>query len=307
MRSTLLGACKVASLSICMSKDPVPETPSQPHASLVLDQRDANEQLLLAALRAHDAAEEAHSSRIFAQGESQALRRQADELLATAAFRERLLGIIGHDLRNPLNTMVVAAQLLESKGDLKAQDVWLATRIVESGRRMERMIDQLANFTRARLGGGFMLDCRPCDLAGICRDVIEELKLTTGVEITLTTVGALDGNWDADRLAEVFSNLIGNATGHAAPGTAVRVTLRAEEPGVVADVSNEGLTIPLDALGVIFSAFARGQASARAESGHLGLGLYISREMALAHGGELEVQSADGSTTFSLRLPKSSR
>ncbi|MET0794370.1 MAG: HAMP domain-containing sensor histidine kinase [Polyangiaceae bacterium] len=287
-----------------MSKAPVPETPSQPHASVLLDQREANEQLLLAALRARDEAEEAQSSRIVAQSESHALRLETAELQATAGFRERLLGIIGHDLRNPLNTIVLAAQLLENKGHLEGQDLWLAQRIVQSGRRMERMIDQLANFTRARLGGGFEFELKVCDLGRVCGDVVEELRLSSGVEIVLTTAGALGGVWDPDRLAEVFSNLIGNATNHAAPGTAVRVDLRAADFAIVAEVRNEGLCIPPEAIDTIFSAFARGRVEAHAESGHLGLGLYISREIALAHGGTLEVESSNGSTTFCLRLPR---
>lgn len=287
-----------------MSKDPVRETPSRPHASLLLDQRDANEQLVLAALRARDEAEEAQSSRIVAQSESHALRLEAVELQATAEFRERLLGIIGHDLRNPLNTIVLAAELLERKSQVPAQDFWLVQRILQSGRRMERMIDQLANFARVRLGGGFKLELTRCDVGRICRDVAEELRLSSGVEIVVATTNALEGTWDPDRLAAVFSNLIGNATNYATPGTAVRVDLRAEPFGVVADVRNQGRCIPREAVDTIFSAFARGQSESNAESGHLGLGLYISREIALAHGGTLEVESSNGSTTFSLWLPK---
>lgn len=285
------------------SKDHIPETPSQSHASLVLDQREANEQLLLAALRAHEDAEEAHSSRIVAEDESDVLRVKAAELVATAEFRERLLGIIGHDVRNPLNTMVVAAQLLENGKRLHEQDAWLANRIVESGLRIGRMIDQLANFTRARLGGGFHLDLALCDLGHICRDVVEELRLSSGAQILLTCSGVLQGTWDADRLAEVLSNLIGNATGHATPGSSIQVNAREEGAGVVVDVHNEGACIPPKLLKTVFSAFARAQSDSRRDSGHLGLGLYISREIAVSHRGTLEVESSNGSTTFSLRLP----
>lgn len=288
------------------SKDSLQETVSQPHASLVLEQREANEQLLLAALRAQEDAEDAHSGRIEAEDESDLLRVKTAELAATGELRERLLGIIGHDLRNPLSAMVMAARLLE-EALLPAQANWLAARILASGLRMQRMIDQLANFTRARLGGGFRLNLTLCDLAPICKNVVEELRLSSGTPIILTTDGPLEGRWDADRIAEVLSNLVGNATGHASPGTTVLISARGDDRGVVVDVCNEGAAIPPGNLEKIFSAFGRGHSDVVREDSHLGLGLYISREIALAHGGTLEVESSAERTEFSLRLPRLSR
>jgi signal transduction histidine kinase len=286
------------------SNDPFPEIPSQPHASVLRDQLEANERLVLAALRAQEEAEDARSGRILAEDESDGLRVTAAELVATAEFRERLLGIIGHDLRNPLNTIVVAAQLLAEGGGLQKRDVGLASRIVDSGRRMGRMIDQLANFTRARLGGGFELDLAQCDLAAICRNVVEESRLSSGAQISFDTVGDLVGRWDADRLAEVLSNLIGNAADHAASGTPVLVRAHDEGSWIVTQIQNEGVCIPPELVPTIFDAFRRARKDARRDSGHLGLGLYISREIALSHGGSLAVKSANGETTFSLRLPR---
>jgi signal transduction histidine kinase len=286
------------------SNDHFPETPSQPHASVLLDQLEANEQLLLAALRAQEDAEDAHSGRIMAEDENDGLRTTAAQLVATAEFRERLLGIIGHDLRNPLNTIVVAAQLLAGGGKLQKQDEWLASRIVDSGRRMGRMIDQLANFTRARLGGGFDLDLALCDLATICRNVVEESRLSSGAQISFVTTGDLVGRWDADRLAEMLSNLIGNAADHAASGTPVLVRAHDDGSWIVAEIENEGACIPPELIPTIFEAFRRARKDARRDSGHLGLGLFISREIAISHGGSLDLKSADGKTTFSLRLPR---
>jgi signal transduction histidine kinase len=272
---------------------------------VLLDQRDANEQLLLAALRAQADAEDAHSGRIVAEDESDLLRMKAAELAVTAEFRERLLGIIGHDLRNPLNAMVVAAKLLIERNSFQERDAWLANRIVNSGQRMCRMIDQLANFTRVRLGGGFELDLTLCDLSHICRSVVEELQLSSGIEIQFSAVDdPIEGRWDADLLAEVLSNVIGNATDHATLGTPVLVRLRAEGLWVVVDIQNEGACIPPELLATLFDAFRRAQTDDRRETGHLGLGLYISREIALSHGGSLGVKSADGKTKFSLRLPR---
>jgi len=273
---------------------------------LLLDQREANEHLLLAALRAQEDAEDAHSGRIIAEDESDLLRSKAAELAATADLRERLLGIVGHDLRNPLNAMLMAAQLLE-EARLPAQANWLAAHIMASGLRMQRMIDQLANFTRARLGGGFRLQFVLCDLGPICKHIVDELRLTSGTPIELITNGSLEGRWDADRIAEVLSNLVGNATGHASPGTTVRVSARGDDAGVVVDVRNEGEAIPPENLQKIFSAFGRGHSDVVREGSHLGLRLYISREIALAHGGTLDVASSAANTTFSLRLPRLSR
>ena len=288
------------------SKDSFQETASNPHAGLMIEQREANEQLLLAALRAQEDAEDAHSGRIVAEDESDLLRVKTAELAAAGELRERLLGIIGHDLRNPLTAMVMAARLLE-EALLPAQANWLAARILASGLRMQRMIDQLANFTRARIGGGFRLDLTLCDLARICQTVVEELQLSSGAPIQLTTNGPLEGRWDADRIAEVLSNLVGNAAGHASPGSTVLVEARGNDSSVVVHVRNEGEAIPRENLEKIFSAFGRGHSDVVREDGHLGLGLYIGREIAQAHGGTLEVESSAEGTTFSLRLPRLSR
>ncbi|HEX7453543.1 MAG TPA: HAMP domain-containing sensor histidine kinase [Polyangiaceae bacterium] len=277
--------------------DHFPESPSQPRASVLRDQLEANEQLVLAALRAQEDAEAARSGRVTAESES-------DQLRAAAQFRERLLGIIGHDLRNPLNSIVVAAQLLAEGNNLPGRGAWLASRIIESGQRMGRMIDQLANFTRARSGGGFELELVPCDLAHICRDVIDELQLGSPRQIRLAIEGNVCGTWDRDRIAEVLSNLMSNALDHAATSTAVLVRAREDNGWVVAEVENEGASIAPDLVDSIFNAFRRTRADVQREAGHLGLGLYISREIALAHGGSLEVESATGRTTFTLRVPR---
>jgi signal transduction histidine kinase len=281
------------------SKDQFLGTPSQSHAALLVEQREANEKLLLAVLQAQEDAEDAHSGRIVAEDESDVLRAKAAELLAAAELRERSLGIIGHDLREPLNAMLVAAQLLGQE-PLSAQAAWLAKRIIHSGRRIEHMIDQLANFTRARHGGGLKLDLALCDLAEICRNVVEELQLGSGTKVRLTATGGLEGRWDPDQLTTLLSNLIGNATAHALPGTTVLVDARAEASGVAVEVRNKRVAI---AAGQLFSAFAGG-AERSEEMAHLGLGLYTSREIALAHGGTLAVESSAEGTTFSLHLPR---
>jgi len=222
-----------------------------------------------------------------------------------AEFRERFIGIIGHDLRNPLNTVIMAAGCQLARGDLGDDDTRFARRIVASGHRMSRMIGQLVEFTRARLGGGFDLTLAQTDIGDLCHDVVEELRIGASAEIRQTAEGVLGGTWDTDRLAEALSNITGNAVEHAAPGTPVLVHARGEPDAVVIEITNEGACIPPELLPVIFKAFLRAAVNAHpGKSGHLGLGLYIACEVARAHGGTLDVRSSGGTTTFTMRLPR---
>lgn len=238
--------------------------------------REANERLVLSGILAHEAAD----------------------------LRERLIGILGHDLRGPLGTMVMSGEHMLERGELDPTDARMAKRVVSSGHRMARMITQILDFTRARLGGGFELRLAPSDLGAVCHDVAEELRIERSVEIQQTVAGDLAGTWDADRLAEVISNLAGNAVDHAAPGSTVVIDARAERGDVVAEVTNEGACIPAELIASLFEPFRRAEPDAAATNGHLGLGLYISCEIVRAHGGALRVRSSDGSTTFTMRLPR---
>jgi len=122
----------------------------------------------------------------------------------------------------------------------------------------------------------------------------------------VTTDGDLTGIWDADRLAEVISNIAGNAVDHAAPGTPVLIHCSTRGDVVRAEITNRGVCISPEVLPLIFNAFRRGQVSEKANSGHLGLGLYIASQIAHSHGGTLMARSSDGSTTFTLSLPRGS-
>jgi len=288
------------------SKDYSPETTSQPPSSLLLDQCEANEQLLLAALRAQDEAEDAHSGRIVAEDESDLLRAKAAELTAKREHRERELAMLAHELRTPLAAMLTDARLLE-EASLPARANSLAARIVASGRRMQRMIDQLADFTRAALDDRFGRERALNDLDAICENVVEEVRLASGAQIKLTSSGPLAGSWDADSITEVLVNLVGNATECASPQTTVFVDARGDDKGVVVDIRYEGPAIPPETLEKLFSPSGGSHSEAGREGGDLGVGLHICREIALAHDGKLEVQSSAASTTFSLYLPRLSR
>jgi signal transduction histidine kinase len=164
---------------------------------------------------------------------------------------------------------------------------------------MTRMISQLLDLTRARLGGGFPLEPKPTDLGEVCRNVVEEFEAPIQLEVE----GDVTGTWDPDRLAEALSNIAGNAIEHAAPGTTVAVKAHADGPEVVVEISNRGEPIPADVLPFIFEPFRRARQE-RSATGNLGLGLYIAKQIVNAGCGTLAAYSADGGTTFLMRLPR---
>jgi signal transduction histidine kinase len=258
-------------------------------------QREANEQLLLALLRESDRADRA-------EHETADLRANAAELRDIAKFRERLIAIVGHDLRNPLNAILMAAGMLMTGGRLTGRDAELAGRILDSSRRMKRIIVQVLEFTRARLGGGFALDRAPCDLGDIARRIVAELALASHLPIELRVAGDVAGTWDGDLLGEALSNIVGNAVEHADRTSKVLVDVREQKEGVSAAVTNDGTPIPGDMLEQIFEPFRQGGNDGR-PAGSLGLGLYVAREIISAHGGQISVRTGR-KTTFTIALPK---
>ena len=271
---------------------------------LLADLRDANERLLLASLSAQLSADHAVAGRARAEDATKRLEVIERDLRVTAEFREQLLAIVGHDLRNPLGAISMAASLLLSRGRLGEVDARLVTRIINSGQRMTRLIAELFDFTRARLGGGMTLRLMPVDLAEVCRNALAELELTTTVPLRCEVEGDLRGNWDADRLSQVISNLVGNAVDYAAAGTAVVVKAFVDGAEVVAEVSNRGVPIPSDMLTVLFEPYHRAKKEESPSVKHLGLGLYIANQIVLAHLGTLAARSSAGTTTFTMRLAR---
>jgi signal transduction histidine kinase len=210
------------------------------------------------------------------------------------------IGILGHDLRNPLGSIAVCAALLLRRSHLDAQDAETTARIIRSTQRMGRMITQLLDLTRARLGGGIPIAPMPTDLREVCRNVVEEFEAAIQLEVE----GDLTGTWDQDRLAEVLSNLAGNAIEYAARGTSVIVKAHADGAEVVVEISNQGDPIPEDVLPFIFEPFRRARQHEKSATGNLGLGLYIAHQIVRSHGGTLDAHCAEGTTTLVMRLPR---
>jgi signal transduction histidine kinase len=256
------------------------------------DLREANEHMVSATLRAQELT-------ATAEGALQVSEGRERELQTVAELREMFLGIIGHDLRNPLHMIVMTAEMLRLSGHLDAEEQRGVLRIVASSKRMSEMILKLLDFTRARLGGGFPIEPRSVDLRELGRTVAEEL----GAAVRLEIEGEVTGRWDPDRLAEALSNIAGNAVEHALPGTTVVVKAHAEGVEAVVEIVNQGDPIPPDLLPFIFEPFRQGT-SDRSAKGNIGLGLYIARQIVRASGGSLEAWSAGGTTTFVMRLPR---
>jgi signal transduction histidine kinase/putative methionine-R-sulfoxide reductase with GAF domain len=235
-------------------------------------------------------------------------KRAEEQLRRTAEFRERFLGIVSHDLRNPLNAIRLSAIALLRSDDLAERHVRGVRRIVSSAERMKRMISDLLDFTRGRLGEGIPVGSSPVDLAVLGREVVEELEAGhPGREVMLEVEGDLRGEWDADRLSQLLINLGKNALDYSPEETPVRLALHGEDEAVRLEVHNQGPPIPPERLESIFEPFRRfapDRGFSSSCSG-LGLGLYIVDQIVRAHGGSLSVRSnAEEGTTFTVWLPR---
>jgi PAS domain S-box-containing protein len=230
-------------------------------------------------------------------------KRAEAESREREAFRERFIGILGHDLRSPLQGILGSAGQLKHRL-VSEEDRRSAGRISSSAKRMSRMIDELLDLTRGRMGGGIPVHPRPTDAAQTCQQVVEETRAAWPARnILLEVQGDVTGQFDPDRLAQLLSNLTVNALVHGAPDRPVLVSAAAKGERVALEVHNEGSPIPESDRELIFDPFRIGAGGAPTG---LGLGLYIAREIARAHGGELEVESsAERGTTFRAVLPRS--
>jgi signal transduction histidine kinase len=220
--------------------------------------------------------------------------------------RNLLLGMLGHDMRSPLQSIQATAWHLAAL-NAGEQVSAAAARLVRSGAAMQVLLDDLVDFNRKRLGLGIRVALSDRDLSAVVSDELEQLRgAYPDRQIELAATGDNRGRWDGARLQQLLRNLVSNAIRYGSPDTPVRVALRGEEADVRLEVTNRGPTIQPSELSQIFDPLKRGAArghSQDAGSG-LGLGLFIVREIARAHGGEVEVRSGGGETTFAVRLPR---
>ncbi|SEM23650.1 His Kinase A (phospho-acceptor) domain-containing protein [Stigmatella aurantiaca] len=259
------------------------------------------EELRLMEELAGKAAMSIENARLF----QQQLRSQ-EELRRRTEFEQQLIGIVSHDLRNPLGAISMAAGMLLAHPGLDERQRRAAQRIASSGERATRLIRDLLDFTQARLGTGIPLNRHPMDLHEVTRHVVDEVLLAhPGRHVHVESSGEGWGEWDSDRIAQVLTNLLGNALAYSPAHTPVRVSTFGEADGARLEVHNQGAPIPTELLPRLFEPLTRGLPGEAQPNRSIGLGLYIVRAILGGHGGSIEVASSEqGGTTFTVRLPR---
>ncbi len=250
--------------------------------------------------------EERELTLTFAGQCAQALERihDATERKRAEELQRLVVGIVGHDLRTPLSAILTSAKLLARAGDLTGRQAKLASTIERSAARMESLARDLLDFTRARSPFGIPVARRPGDLDAICRAAIEEAEASMPDRtLDYTAEGEGHGEWDSDRLAQLLGNLLANALKHGDPRAPVALRLQGRPDHVLVRVENHGTPIPADAIPQLFEPFGR-LAVPRGREGGIGLGLFIAREIARAHGGDVEVTSDASRTVVTALLPR---
>ncbi|MDB5793918.1 MAG: hypothetical protein JWR25_297 [Noviherbaspirillum sp.] len=221
------------------------------------------------------------------------------------------LAILGHDVRTPLGAITMGAQVLLHDQSLPSKALKVGLRIFNSSQRMDEIVRDLLDFSTSHLGDGIPIDPSTVDLLEICQNVVEEARaFHPDRKIYLTTDGHLEGAWDGARIAQAFSNLIANAIQHGKPEGVIRVAICGHADEVVYTVQNNADVIPPAKLRTFFDPVKRfairpvhERTASKVEN--LGLGLYVVKEIATAHGGNISVTSTqmDG-VVFTVRLPR---
>lgn len=242
----------------------------------------------------------------FNEAIDQAVAESVADFSAEAeSWRQVFLGVLGHDLRGPLGVIVSTSEVMS----LMTRDSAFSAetdRIIRSGRRMSRLLDDLLDYSRTSLGMGIRIARTQGDLQEAVHEEIDLLReALPGVNITFEADGSTQGPFDISRVREALSNLVTNAAKYGAGGADVIVSLTGDEEQVELVVRNQGPTLSPASLNKLFEPLSRGPSPATTgEETSLGLGLFIVREIAKAHGGEVTATSSEQSTAFTMRLPK---
>jgi signal transduction histidine kinase len=239
-------------------------------------------------------------------GEGERKRAQAG-LSCEVVFREQLMGILGHELRNPLSAVLGFAEMLRSDATLSPEVKENLGMIRLAATRMSEMIETILDFTSIRFSeGGLPISRAEMNLGELCRQLVEEaLAAHPGRLIPVETRGDLSGRWDGARLGQVVSNLVENALAHGDEKQPVKLIAQGAATVVTLEVVNRGPTIAADEVATLFEPFVRGAGTDRGRARRgLGLGLYIAKQIVASHGGTLTARSADGTTTFTVALPR---
>ena len=240
-----------------------------------------------------------------------------DQSLAEAAVaysdrlnetRDMFIAILGHDLRSPLAATMTAGAYLSRPGAFDDRVSQIGVRIKRSAASMNGMVNDLLGLARTQLGDGIQIQRKACDLLEMCQWAIDDASAShPRTEFTLHARGELIGNFDQARLQQLLTNLANNAAQYGTPGKPVVVEIVGEAERVVISVRNEGPEIPADLLPTLFSSLVQlpqQEGDSRPRSS-LGLGLYIAKQIAVAHGGDIHVRSdAVEGTVFTAEVPR---
>lgn len=218
-------------------------------------------------------------------------------------IRDLFAGMLAHDLRSPLGAIMNSATVLLHDEGLSAAGLRAAGNVQRGAARMKRMLDDLSIFTRTRLGDSLPVDFSDQDFAQICSDSVAEVRAAyPEAQTDMPLIAALTGRWDGARVRQLLVNLLVNAVQHGSGGVTLEVSSRDADVTVV--VSNSGSKIPADALPTLFDPLTRARPLQTQHDGSMGLGLYICRCIAQAHGGGITVESTDHKTIFTVHMPR---
>jgi signal transduction histidine kinase len=218
--------------------------------------------------------------------------------------RNLFLGMLGHDMRSPLQTIQATASYLTRINAGESVSA-AANRLIRTGARMQALLDDLCDFNRTELGLGISIVPADVDLAMVFTDETDQLRAAhPDRQIVLEAPLSLRGVWDGPRLQQLLGNLVVNAIRYGAHDMPVRVVMTGDGTEVRFEVRNSGAAIEPALLQRLFDPLQRGPDAAAPNGANLGLGLYIAREIAVAHGGTIDVRSDEQETVFTVRLPR---
>jgi sigma-B regulation protein RsbU (phosphoserine phosphatase) len=264
------------------------------------ERRDANGEMVsarVAVVRAKDR----RSYERDLQGREAAARETLSREQETSQLREQFIAVLGHDLRNPLASIVGAARLL--KREVQSEKGLRVLSLMETSvDRMAGLIDDVMDFARGRLGSGIDLHRAVCPLEPVLRQVVDELETSQPSRTITCEIDVPDPiSFDPGRIGQLVSNLLANALTHGDPRSPVRLGAVTRDQRLEVWVANAGAPIPPKAMERLFQPFFRGEV--RASQNGLGLGLHIASEIAKAHGGVLSAVSNETETRFTLVIP----
>lgn len=227
------------------------------------------------------------------------LSRQREQLRDALRLNETFVAVLAHDLRTPLSSIAMAIEIFRGSHDVQAAAV--AERLHSSTTRMSGLIEQLCDLSRVRLGAGFNLTLRDVDLAAVVQRCVAELEPAAGARFDVRAPSELALVGDEGRLAQVVSNILGNAVRHGDPERPIEVRTRRGETTATIEIKNGGV-IPPELRGELFLPFKSHTKRTGKREG-LGLGLYIVDQIVRAHAGNIDVVSGEGETTVRITLP----